>query len=235
MHDVLKPIENRWDGYVHEDWMTELDRTSFLSRCQSGLVTKKELHSFLIQQYFYARQFTRYLCALLSNIPEDSDRRELTANLVDETGLGVAKGIPHSILYRQMMERMGVDPLAEEMSKSTAALIDTMLESCRSPNAAIGLGALCLGAEAIVPHIYAKIVKGFESNGYTKEDLDFFYLHMACDDEHALTMKKIIDREMGSPRQMQMLKCSAKRVIAARARFFDSIGIKKEVNQYASI
>jgi hypothetical protein len=91
------------------------------------------------------------------------------------------------------------------------------------------LGALCLGAEAIVPHVYSQIVRGFESQGYTKEDLSFFYLHIGCDDEHALTMKSIIDREIITPIQKQALLCSAARVIHARARFFNSISTYKEV------
>lgn len=228
MHDVRNVITERWKEYIQDDWIQELDSTAFLSKCSDGSVTKSELEHFLIQQYFYARQFTRYLCALLSNIPDESDRRELTANLVDETGLGVAKGTPHSVIYREMLSRMGVNPNSEEIGPSTKTLIDTMLESCKSANAAIGLGALCLGAEAIVPHIYSQIVKGFQSHGYTKEDLDFFYIHIACDDEHALTMKKIIDRQMQDPRQLQMLKSSAKRIIHARARFFESLASHKE-------
>lgn len=218
----------RWASYIEDDWIKELDESRFLEGCRKGTVSKDELLHFLAQQYHYSREFTRYLCALLANIENEKDRRELTENLVDETGLGTVKGTPHSILYREMMKRMGVDPDKTEATSETQALIDTMLESCRNSNSAVGLGALCLGAEAIVPHVYSQIVQGFERHGYTKEDLDFFYLHIGCDDEHALTMKKIIDREIGDERKRQMLKCSARRVIAARARFFNSLSMAKE-------
>src|SRR4051812_43583466 len=107
MHDAEGTI-NRWGHYIHPDWLKSLDDTPFLTHCREGSVTREELHVFLVQQYHYARQFTRYLCALLSNVVDENDRRELTENLVDETGLGVQKGVPHSILYRQMLQKMQI-------------------------------------------------------------------------------------------------------------------------------
>lgn len=219
----MSETENRWEGYLQPDWLLALDDTSFLSRCRAGTISHGELNTFLVQQYFYASHFTRYLSALLSNIVNEVDRRKLTENLVDETGLGVEKGIPHSVLYRQMLTRLELDPMQYSMTVETQNLIEIMLESCRNPNMAVGLGALCLGAEAIVPHLYRQIVHGFESQGYTKKDLEFFYLHIDCDDDHALTMKEMIEREIVEPRKRLALQCSAARVIAARARFFGSL------------
>jgi pyrroloquinoline-quinone synthase len=233
MANQSEDLTQRWGEYIQADWIQALDETPFLSRCRQGNASKEELNTFLVQQYYYAKNFTRYLCALLSNIDNDMDRRELTENLVDESGLGTHTGTPHSILYRHILERMGVDPKELSITQATIDLVDTMLESCKSPNAAVGLGALCLGAEAIVPHLYSQIVQGFEAKGYTKKDLDFFYLHIACDDEHALTMKKIIDREMHEPKKRSALEASAKRVIAARARFFQALAPKEDIQNVA--
>lgn len=215
--------ENRWDDWLERGWMECLDETPFLTACREGNVTREALMKFVAQQYFYSRHFTRYLCALLSNIEDDSDRRELTENLLDETGLGKEKGVPHSVLYRQMLEKLGVDPSRHEMLPQTRELIDVMSESCRNPNSAVGLGALCLGAEAIVPHVYTQIVQGFQSRGVPKEMLEFFLLHIGCDDEHAITMRNIIERQLVTKDQKSALRCSAARAIAARTRFFEAI------------
>ncbi len=211
---------DRWAQFISKEWMDELDETPFLKSCREGTVSRETLETFLVQQYFYSRNFTRYLCALLSNIINDEHRRELTENLVDETGLGQVKGEPHSRIYRRMLGKLGVDPSKAELLSETKALIETMWQSCRSPNPAVGLGALCLGAEAIVPHVYSQIVEGFLARGEDAQNLEFFHLHIACDDEHALTMKKIIDTELTSEEQRSTLKNSAARAIAARARFF---------------
>lgn len=218
-------------------WIAELDATPFLTRCRTGEITMDELRSFLAQQYFYSRHFTRYLCALLSNILDEKDRLALTDNLIDETGLGIDKGIPHSVLYRQMLERLGVNPQRHSVLPETQALIDTMFESCRNSNPVIGLGALCLGAEAIVSHLYAQIVQGFRAHGITENNLDFFHIHIACDDEHAETMREIILRGLTTQEQKLALKCAAQRAIAARARFFSALcgsSIQKE-KQHACV
>jgi pyrroloquinoline-quinone synthase len=215
-----EPLETRWNTWLEPGWIAALDETPFLSRCRKGEVSSEELACFAAQQYHYSRHFTRYLCALLSNVVNEGDRRELTENLVDETGLGTEKGIPHSTIYRSMLGKLGVDPADHPVLPETQRLIDTMLESCRNPNAAVGLGALCLGAEAIVPHVYSQVVRGFEARGETRDTLEFFHLHIGCDDEHAETMKAIIEREMTSSEQKLTLRCSAARAIAARVRFF---------------
>lgn len=218
MHD-----QNRWDTWLEPAWIDKLDGTPFLSRCREGKVSREELTRFLVQQYFYSKNFTRYLCALLSNLENESYRQKLTENLVDETGLGVQKGEPHSKIYRRMLERMGVNPADYPMHAATRALIEVMWHSCRNPNSAVGLGALCLGAEAIVPHVYSQVVDGFRSHGEKDESLEFFHLHIGCDDEHALTMKQIIEEMVVEPEQKEALRCSAARAIAARARFLEAL------------
>ncbi len=220
-------LQSRWGEWLEPEWIASLDTTPFLEACRTGSVRKTDLEVFLTQQFFYARHFTRYLCALLSNVVNEEDRRELTENLVDETGLGKAGGVPHSLLYRNMLKEMGININNYSPLPETLALVQVMWESCRNPNPAVGLGALCLGAEAIVPHVYSQIVQGFLACGISRDSLNFFNIHIACDDEHAITMKHIIEREMTSPEQILVLRCAAARVIAARSRFFRAISRPK--------
>ncbi len=223
MLNTMDSLNSRWSHWIDPQWIEALDETEFLSRCREGRAGVRELHTFLVQQYFYARHFTRFLCALLSNVENESDRRELTENLVDEIGLGKADGVPHSILYRNMLGAMGVDVSRHQPLPETQALIDTMFESCRNPSVAAGLGALCLGAEAIVPHLYQQIVTGFLARGEKSERLEFFHIHIACDDAHADTMRALIERRYGQADGARTLKCSAARAIASRIRFFNAI------------
>ncbi len=221
-------FDPRWVDLIEPEWIEQLNATPFLRRCRSGEVSNDEMKTFAVQQYFYSRHFTRYLCALLSNITNEADRRELTENLIDEAGMGSKTGIPHSTLYRSMLEKLDLDVDEHQPFPETLALVETMLQSCRNPNAAVGLGALCLGAEAIVPLLYKQIVHGFEAVGQPKETLDFFYLHIECDDEHAVTMKNIIERELTAPEHREALRCAAARVIAARTRFFTAVKPNRE-------
>jgi pyrroloquinoline-quinone synthase len=88
----------------------------------------------------------------------------------------------------------------------------------------VGLGALCLGAEGIVPYLYSAVVEGFLAAGESVDKLKFFTLHIACDDDHAATMYRIIDKELAKdPDAISDLHDGAAKLIQARAAFLDSL------------
>lgn len=215
-------IDQSWAALLKPEWMQSLRQTGFLTRCRDGMATRQELHLFMRQQYYYSRHFTRYLNALLSNINDERDRAALTHNLFDEMGMN--GGVPHTEIYRRMMAVMIPHDDGIGVFPATQALINTMLECCRNARAMVGLGALCLGAEAIVPEVYSAIVNGFESIGEPPENLEFFTIHIEGDDEHAITMREIILRDLArDPGSILDLEYGAARAIAARVDFFDSI------------
>jgi pyrroloquinoline quinone (PQQ) biosynthesis protein C len=137
----------------------------FLVRCGEGRATMDELRSYLVQQGKYSRYFTRYLCALMSCLEDSWDVLHLADNLAGELGLGEGDEIPHSRLYAQMLAHFGIDLDEHTVHPETQNLIDTMFMLCRQPGGISGLGALCLGAEAIVPVIYARVIDGFRGCG----------------------------------------------------------------------
>ena len=75
-------------------------------------------------------------------------------------GLGDMGDDPHVKIYRDMLFALDLDPDMSPAFPETIALVSTMLRLCSAPNPIVGLGALCLGAEAIVPHVYAQILNG---------------------------------------------------------------------------
>jgi pyrroloquinoline quinone (PQQ) biosynthesis protein C len=209
---------------IPRDALEHLDRTEFLARCRKGSASRRELETFLVQHYFYARHFTRYLCALLVNLESDNDRLVLTENLFEEMGLGTLGTQPHSKIYRDMLTAFGLEPDRERPLNATKELISGMLRFCSSGDAMMGLAALCLGAEAIVPHVYRQILHGLLAGGFPLEKLEFFPLHIDGDDEHAQTMMRIIERELErDPTKAVQMANVAHEIIEMRARFFDAI------------
>ncbi len=221
----MSPIQDpKWRDFLDGGSLRRLDATRFLTRCRNRAATRAEMSELVLQQYYYARHFTRYLCALLSNIAEDSDRMELTENLLEEIGYGSDGALPHAQIYRNMMGRMGLDPSRGTPRPETLALVDKMYAACRNPDPMIGLAALCLGAEAIVPHLYSQIVEGFLGLGESEENLEFFRLHIEGDDAHAVTMRRIIERELEKdPARATTLKRAAAEILEARAVFFEAL------------
>ncbi|MES2938606.1 MAG: iron-containing redox enzyme family protein [Pseudomonadota bacterium] len=197
----------------------------FLRRCADGSVTEAELHAFLIQQGKYSSYFTRYLCALISKLEDGDAVLKLAQNLCEELGFGDTDELPHSQLYARMLADFGLQPQRHAAAPETQALIDTMFELCGRPTGAAGLGALCLGAEAVVPDFYSHVIAGFRSRNYPADALRFFSIHVECDDGHATTMFEVIEKVMEqSPQARSEVFSAADQAIAARLRMLDAVG-----------
>ena len=224
----IVPVAPAWDDLIDHRWIARLDATPFLRRCRSGTASRDELLRFAVQQFHYSRHFTRYLCALLASFPGEAERGALIENLFEEMGLGALGAKPHSKIYAEMLAGWELDPQAVPALPSTRLLVDDVLDLCRAKDPMAGLGALCLGAEAIVPHLYSQLVAGFLAAGFEKEELYFFTLHIEGDDEHALTMKKIIDAEVArDPTALTRLRKAAQRAITRRTAFFEGLATEE--------
>jgi pyrroloquinoline-quinone synthase len=201
-------------------------RHPFLMRCADGTVTLDELRSFLVQHGKYSRYFTRYLCALISQLDEGDDVLRLAENLTEELGYGAdaQTRTPHSRIYAGMLEDFGIDLNAHPVYPETQNLIDTMFMLCRQPRGTAGLGAMCLGAEGLVPAVYSRIVEGFRRRGVEPRRLEFFSIHIECDDDHAATMYDILARQTRESPSCRITALNAGDIaVSARLRFFDAL------------
>jgi pyrroloquinoline-quinone synthase len=73
-------------------------RHPFLTGCANGTVSLDQLRSFLAQHGKYSRYFTRYLCALISQLDEADDVLRLADNLAED-----------SRIYADMLKDFGID------------------------------------------------------------------------------------------------------------------------------
>ena len=196
----------------------------FLERCRNGTITLGELKVFLVQQGLYSAYFTRYLCALMSNLPSNDTVLELAENLFEELGLDGGDSTPHHIIYRNMLERFGLSIKGAEPTPATRKLIETMLHHCKHPNPSYGLGALCLGAEALVPALYTDIITGFKACGVAAQEIDFFRIHVECDDGHAETLRDMmVNIAADDLAQVGIMLQTGRALADARFEFFSGI------------
>lgn len=216
-------VHQRIEEHKH-NLVARLKRTEFLRRCRSEEITRDELKTFLVQQGLYSAYFTRYLCALMSNLPQNQQVLALADNLCEELGLNGDAQTPHSVLYKNMLGNQGLDLASAEMLPSTSRLINTMFDHCRDRRYARGLGALCLGAEAIVPCMYADLISGFKACGFGAKDIEFFQIHVECDDAHAETLHKImLDTARNDPHALGLMFGAGDALVDARIEFFARI------------
>lgn len=199
-------------------------RHSFLIRCRHEAVTLDELKVFLVQQGLYSSYFTRYLCAMMANLPYNEYVLKVAGNLVEELGLAEDSPTQHSTMYRRMLAHFGLSREGARPLPGTRRLIDTMFDHCRDSQPARGLGALCLGAEMLVPAVYADVIAGFRGCGVPEEAVAFFQQHVECDDGHAEIMWEIMAEIVkGDPEQVALMTNAGEALVDARLAFFTSI------------
>lgn len=210
---------------ISEEFILDLRSHPFLQRCRRGQASREEMSIFLAQQDLYSRHFTRFLCALMSNLCSNDQVHALAANLFEELGLDEAGAVPHRLIYKAMLADFGIEePRAEAALPGTRRLVDVMYANCRDGDFARGLGALCLGAEALVPGMYGDVVAGFAALGDTGEKVAFFTIHIECDDGHAETMRAILeDLIRDDPDKAAVIEAAGREAVDARKAFFDSI------------
>ena len=209
-----------------EDMVDRVLRHPFLAGCADGTVTLDQLRAFLVQHGKYARFFTRYLCALISQLDEGDDVLRLAENLTEELGFGPDADVrtPHARIYADMLKDFGIDLAAYPINPETQNLIDTMFMLCRQPRGTAGLGAMCLGAEGLVPALYGRIMEGFRHCGVDAKRLEFFAIHIECDDDHAATMYEILARQTEASPSCRITALNAGDIaVNARLRFFDAL------------
>lgn len=115
------------------------------------------------------------------------------------------------------------DIAAHPINPETQNLIDTMFMLCRQPRGIAGLGAMCLGAEGLVPAMYARIVQGFRSHNIYIGRLEFFSIHIECDDDHAAKMHEMLVKQTETARSNRITALNAGEIaVSARLRFFDA-------------
>jgi len=218
-HFILQDIAQLKEEMIHQ-----ISKHPFLTQCRSGEVSLDRLNTFLVQQGKYSRHFTRYICQLMVNLESNDDVLSIFDNLFEELGFGEVKEPPHSQIYRSMLQGFGLDLDMQPTLPSTQRLIDTMMNFCKQPKGVYGLAALCLGAEAIVPQLYSDIVTGFVEQGVPPQQLNFFTLHIECDDGHADTMLAILSRLIiAKPALFEVVRHAAFLTIQARIEFLDDM------------
>lgn len=216
---ILQDLEQ-----LKEEMIYQIYKHPFLIQCRSGEVSLDRLNTFLVQQGKYSSNFTRYICQLMVNLESHEDVLSIFDNLYEELGFGEVKAPPHSKIYRNMLQNFDLDLRIQPTLPSTQRLIDTMMNFCKQSEGVYGLAALCLGAEAIVPQLYSDIVTGFVAKGIDRKQLNFFTLHIECDDDHADTMLAILSRLIiAKPALFEIVRHAAFLTIQARIEFLDDM------------
>lgn len=201
-----------------------LHQCHFLIDCRAATITLPKLKGFIAQHHYYSRKFVNYLCALIANLEDKEHAQALLQNLAEEAGLTPNCKIPHFKLYQKMMEDLKVDMREYTPLPATDQLIQVMMDCCKHENSLVGLAALLIGAEAIVPYLYSQIVTAFQQHGTPLKHLVFFNVHIQHDDGHAQTLSQILQHYLDLSSESHALVVNiGGQLLKARRQFLDNI------------
>jgi pyrroloquinoline quinone (PQQ) biosynthesis protein C/quercetin dioxygenase-like cupin family protein len=202
----------------HAFWDSQL-----LRACTNGSLSREDF-KFIFSQYFgYSRNFTRYLAAAMANCGDDYFRSRLTENLWEESG---EKDIErrHAQIFRRFL-RDGLDIATDriEFLPATESFAREYLDFCLRSHPLASSAFLSLGTEGIVSRMYSVLVEGLLQAGVEERHLEFFRIHIGCDDEHAETLEKMMCSYFHEPDWFNTCARAMDYALGLRQRFFDAL------------
>jgi pyrroloquinoline-quinone synthase len=179
-----------------------------------GELSREALADYARQYYHHVAAFPTYLSAIHAKCDDQSTRKELLNNLIDEE----AGSLNHPELWLNFAEGLGVparDAQTAEKWPETESLIDTFRSVCRDGSTAEALGAL-YAYESQIPAICESKIEGLKKH-YRFADpkhYEYFSVHIEADREHSAAEQELLGRYVGN-QNSESVKASVNRVLDA--------------------
>jgi pyrroloquinoline quinone (PQQ) biosynthesis protein C/quercetin dioxygenase-like cupin family protein len=202
----------------HPFWSCEL-----LRACSAGSLTREDFKFIFSQYYSYSRNFTRYISASMANCDDDYFRSRLTENLWEESGQKDIEQRHPQIFRRFLREGLGIDVDRIEFIDSTRYFVRAVLDFCLHEPTMASSAFLSVGTEGIVARLYRILVDGLARAGVEDRHLEFFHLHIACDDQHAETLERMMCSYAAEPGWFDTCARAINHALTLRQNFFDSL------------
>ncbi|HET7499934.1 MAG TPA: iron-containing redox enzyme family protein [Kofleriaceae bacterium] len=211
---ALRRIQNE-----HAFWSCEL-----LAGFSRGAFSREDLRYVFSQYHLYTSSFTRFIAAVMANCDNDLFRAQLSANLWEEGG-GLEPSQRHAEIFRRFLSRsLGIGHIERiAYAPFTRAFVRSYLDESLRAEPMVGAAFLSLGTEGIVSRVYKIMKVGLLEAGIPDSELEFFNLHIACDDEHAVTLEKMMLSYADQPGWFDACAAAANRALDLRREFFDNV------------
>ena len=187
MNEYLDTI----DGEIAEK---HLLRHPFYLAWVRGELTKEALSDYAQQYYYHVAAFPTYLSAVHSKCDEQSTRKQILSNLIDEEA-----GSPnHPELWKQFASALGVSETEltnAPQQPETKNLIEAFRSVCGQRSTAEGLAAL-YAYESQIPAICESKIDGLKKfYGLTNpKDYEYFSVHIEADRKHSAGERELLGR-----------------------------------------
>ncbi len=221
---------------VHHSYLQKLSQGEFSDM-------KKALAYFASQYECYSAWFPKYLHAVIEKLSSPSHKAHLLENLEEEKGhlpendlkairaMGIddewVLGIPHPTLFHQFKNAISSGQTFE-MNKAVENWRNSFLAYLENCSEAEAVGAIGLGTESVVKHIYRPIIESISMHTeLTIRDYVFFPLHTEVDDEHGKVLLAIAnDLASQSKENAQLVRKGMETALDLRAEFWTKLELE---------
>jgi pyrroloquinoline-quinone synthase len=216
VREVLDPdrVEKELAEVMNSQWFED---RPFLRDFAAGKIPKANLARFSPSYCFQVDQFKRFVAAVYASAEPRDVRELMLENLEEEHGEGDPKR-DHAELIGRFGRALGavlpdvydVNPIPESRE-----WVDRILSICREEHFVVGLAALSYGIEArtrtmaFLGQIYR------DQYGISEENLEFFFMHLEADEEHAGRAISLIRKYCTSEELLERSKWAVREVLDA--------------------
>ena len=203
----------------------------YLLKLSKGLLPNidEAIKDYANQYSYYSSWFVRYLKGVINSLPSDKLKSKFMENIIEEEGNPHAselKDKPHVEIFNHFKNLIGVDEkYISNNPASTTSLIwrNLFLQKCDSEFLGIGLGAIGLATEYIVPKIYKYILEAIDNHSsFDPGSSLFFRLHIDCDEGHAENLIAITKEIAEDIRTRESIRFGVLSALNLRNAFWDS-------------
>jgi pyrroloquinoline-quinone synthase len=207
-------VEKELTEVMNSQWF---EGSPFMIEFAEGRIPKKNLARFAPSYCFQVDNFKRCVAAVYAKAEPRDVRELMLENLLEEHGEGDPSR-DHAQLVARFGRALGADlptPYDLEPIPESRAWVERILAVCLEEEFVVGLAALSYGIEArtrtmaFLGSIYR------DKYGLTDEDLEFFFMHLEADEEHAGRAIELIRKYCTTEVQLEKCKRAVTEVLDA--------------------
>jgi mannose-6-phosphate isomerase-like protein (cupin superfamily)/pyrroloquinoline quinone (PQQ) biosynthesis protein C len=217
--DVVSELD-RLNEFVqnHSFWNNRMFKA-----CLAGELSKSDFAYIFSQYYLYSKNFTCYIAGLMANCDKDHFRAKLTQNLWEESGED--DKLSHAEIFRNFLHKtFNINDLDKiNYDEFTVKFVESYFNNCIKSNTVSASAWLSLGTEGIVSKMYQIMVQGMLQTGIPSDELEFFHIHIGCDDEHAETLADLMCSYSDRSDWFKTCQRAADEALTLRAQFFEDL------------
>lgn len=234
--------EQFMDALIEEIYQHPALHHPYLERLANGRLpnVKEALKDYAHQYSYYSDLFTKYLDEVISKLDNQEHKDTILENLEEELGDKNSNKLeerPHVEIFADFKRQLGVtDEYEEDNTPCHTAIIwrDLFLQKCQSELDGIGLGAIGVATEFIVPSIYPYFIRAIEDHtDLGKKGSLFFELHVECDDGHGDDIVRVTTEVAQDVSKREAIRFGALSALNLRKSFWDAMLARAMVMQAA--